>query len=447
VAHPAEARSRRKLASFALVALLVVLVGPWTRAARAADGSNDVCPAVAVEADDVRERFDADGRLVHQLRLFKGRVVQEIAISYRDGQAVARTEVTPGHRRIARTYFDGDRVAVAECHEDTRRVAYASYGYDSDGHVVLADKWTLRPPADGWKGGPASWTRETVRNTYGTDGQLAHTEVREGTGQVRSHTWRTREPRRVPIIFSVTGGGAYQSDTELLDFVGGLGIHREPKVEQYANDPLEVGLDATYRFHRVAGATSTDQTTLRLGADYHEVVPRIALFSFIATDRNVPANLSLNLELAVLGIKLDLVRPERLQLDVSFAPIWNYRSIVVPAETGPETNAETSKLRGSFRARAGLHFDRWSLVDTVEFLPTLFGDDSAPETDFWHRTVLRNTVTLEVSLAPRFTLRQVFRYTWDPAMRAQAMCPDPDNPLCRGYSLASTTAISVNLEL
>jgi hypothetical protein len=289
--------------------------------------------------------------------------------------------------------------------------------------------------------------REITLNTYDVEGRLVASEVRDGGGRLKRRTSSRRVPPRVPILLSLVGGGSYQSDTELFDFVGGFGIHREPKPEQYATDPLEVELDAAYRFHRVAGATGTDQTTMRLGVDYHDVVPRITLFSFAATDRNVPANLRLNLEVAPLGVKVDLVRPARVRLDVSFAPVWNFRSIVNPGDEAREPDETTSKLRGSFRARAGVHFEAWSLVDTVELLPTIFGDQSRPEDDFWHRTVLRNTTILEVTLSPRFSLRQSFKYTWDPAMRAQAVCPDANEPLCRGYALASTTALSVNIEL
>jgi hypothetical protein len=35
----------------------------------------------------------------------------------------------------------------------------------------------------------------------------------------------------------------------------------------------------------------------------------------------------------------------------------------------------------------------------------------------------------------------------DPAMRAQANCPDSENPLCRGYAITSMTAIVLNVEL
>ena len=61
--------------------------------------------------------------------------------------------------------------------------------------------------------------------------------------------------------------------------------------------------------------------------------------------------------------------------------------------------------------------------------------------------MLRNTVTFDVVLSKRLTFHEEFKYTWDSAMRAQAQCPDSNNPLCLGYAFASTTAVSLNLEL
>jgi hypothetical protein len=149
----------------------------------------------------------------------------------------------------------------------------------------------------------------------------------------------------------------------------------------------------------------------------------------------------------VLGVKFDVVPRGHYQLDVSFAPIWNFRAIRSPTADGEVVEENTSKLRGSLRARAGVHFEHWSLLDTFEWLPTLTGDDVAQEDDFWNRSVARNTVTLEVALAPRLSFREEFKYVRDFAMRAQATCPDSANPLCRGYSFASTTSLVLNLDL
>jgi YD repeat-containing protein len=438
-ASTCRARTPRVRSFTALTALTALGVGlAWSTPGRADDGSNAVCPAKSAAADDVRERYDAEGRLVHQLRLMHGEVAEEVAVHYTGDHADARTELSPGHRRIARSYYRDDRVVVAECYEDGARVAYAAYRYDDAGHLLELDAWL--------HAGGGAFRRETTRYTYDPDGQVVSSEV-FADGSRKSLTLADRATVAVPIQLVLSAGGSYQSDTELYDFTAGLGIHRRPKVQRYGSDPLEVSLDGVYKFHRAERVTSTDQTTLRFGVDYHDILPHITLFTFTSTDRNLPANLRLNLEEAVLGIKLDIVPPARYQLDASFAPVWNFRSIVSPQPDGGVTDETTSKLRGSFRARAGLHRPTWSLLETFELLPMIFGTDVAAEDGFWHRTVLRNTVSFDVALAKKLTFREEFKYTWDWAMRAQADCPDGSNPLCLGYAFASTTAIALDLDL
>ncbi|HWA77066.1 MAG TPA: hypothetical protein VG937_32245 [Polyangiaceae bacterium] len=408
--------------------------------ALAADTGNDACPAVALPADDIRDRYDDSARLIHELRIAKGRVVQEIAIAYAGEHAIARTEIAEGHVRIARNYWHADRLLVGECLLDGKRVGYVRYAYDGDGHVTEMDKRTLVASGPG----AGSWTRETTRNRYDADGQLIESELRGPDGHLVSATRADRVAPKIPVVISIRAGGAYQSDSALYDFTTGLTVHRDPQVQRYGSDPVEVELDAAYRYHRAAGVTSLDQTTVRFGADYHDLLPRFTLFTFTSMERNLATHLRLYLEEAVLGAKLDVVRTRHFNVDLSFAPIWSFRSIEAPT---PSAEDSTSKLRGSFRARAGLRFKSWSLVDTFEFLPTIFGDEFAAEDSFWQRTIVRNTVTFEVNLARHLKLLEVFKYTWDPAMRAQASCPDESNPLCLGYAFSSTTALSVDWSL
>jgi hypothetical protein len=435
---------RRATRSATVCAVLLTLsTFPATRAF-AADGGNDACPALALPADDVRDRYDASGRLIHELRLAKGRVVQEIAIAYAGEQAIARTEVADGHVRVARSYWHADRLLVAECHLDGKRVAYVRYAYDDEERVLEIEKRTFvapSPPLDGSAAGAGSWTLETTRNRYDADGQLIETVVSGADGKLVSSTRADREAPKVPVVISLRAGGAYQSDSRLYDFTTGLTVHRDPEVQRYGSDPLEVGLDGAYRYHRAAGVTSLDQTTLRFGADYHDLLPRFTLFTFTSMERNLATHLRLYLEEAFLGAKVDVVRERHFSFDLSFAPIWSFRSIEAPAPSAEDT---TSKLRGSFRARGGVRFKTWSLVDTFEFLPTIYGDEFATEDSFWLRTIVRNTLTFEVNLLPYLKFLEVFKYTWDPAMRAQASCPDDSNPLCLGYAFSSTTALSVD---
>ena len=405
-----------------------------------ADGGNDVCPAAPAEADDVREQYDDKSRLVRQTRLLRGQNVQEVAIEYRDEHAVVRTERTPKHVRVARTIWDGNRPVRAECFENGLRTAVASYSYD-DERVKTVEKRYF-----GAKAAPGT----TTRFFYDDAGELVATQVRTLDGRVVSVVHAQRTPPVVPVRLAISAGGSYQSDTELYDLTAGLGIRRTSDPGRWATDPLDVRLDAAFRFHRAEGITTTDQTTARFSADYRELVPRLTLFTFTATERNKPANLLLNLEQAILGVKVDLVPRSAFQLDVSFAPVWNFRSIQAP-EAGegedPRVDETTSTLRGSLRARVGVHRDTWSLLDTLEFLPTLYGDDVRPDDDFWERSLLRNTLTFDVRLSGRLSFREEFKYTRDLALRAQADCPDSDNPLCRGYTLASTTTLVLTLDL
>jgi hypothetical protein len=418
----------------------------YAHSVRAADGSNTACPAITLDADDVRHRYDASGRLVHELRIAKGRIAQEIALAYAGEHAVERIEMAEGRVRIARNYWRADRLLAGECYEDGKRVGYVRYAYDYDGRVTEVDKRIFIAATPTNVEGivnTGGWKREVTRNSYDPEGNLLETEVR-ANGRLVSRTRAERAPPKVPVVLSVRAGGAYQSDSELYDFTTGLGVHRDPAVQRYGSDPVEVGLDAAYRYHRAAGVTSLDQTTLRFGADYHDLLPRFTLFTFTSLERNLATHLRLYLEEAVIGAKLEIIRARAFGFDLSFAPIWSFRSIDAPTPTAEDT---TSKLRGSFRARASFGFKTWSLVDTFEFLPTIFGDEFAAEDGFWHRTIVRNTVTFRVNLAPHLNLLEVFKYTWDPAMRAQATCPDAGNPLCLGYAFSSTTALSVDFAL
>jgi hypothetical protein len=406
--------------------------------AHAADeGGNDVCPANAIDADDIRDVRDAGGRLLEQLRLRDRAMVQEIHVT-RDGagHAVERVETDGAATRTARTRWAGDHPAHGECLEGDSVVAVGDYAYDGDNLVESDEK-------------PTGKTLRKTSYHYDAYGRLDSVAVRDETGHEIGRTEILQPRPTVPILLTGAAGAIYQSDTALLDVTAAFGVHRKPALEQYGSDPLEVGIDAAMKFDRTKGLTTADQTTARLGIDYNYVFPRTTLFAFAATERNVPANLKVNLEIAPLGIKYDVVPPTTFKFDVSFAPVWNLRAVTteqgMPPAPGPDL--VTSVLRASLRARAGIVTSHFTLHDTFEFLPTIFGDQPVPGSGFWDRTVLRNTVTLDAVLTEHTKLREEFKYTRDPSTNLQAACPDSTNSLCSGFAIATTTSLVVSLDL
>jgi hypothetical protein len=419
--------------------VLVSLLGATGLASpvHAQAGTNEACAAEAVAADDTRESYDDHGKLTQQLRISKGQVVADARIAYDEsGHPTERTEATAGHTKVARTNWQGDKVVEAACSVDGVVTARIVYEYDGDRLVSKAEL----------KNGQAPRTT-TLR--YDEFGHLLLSETRSSTGEIVSRTEATYEPPRTPVQVTATAGGAYQSDTELIDASAGLGIHRRPPIERYGSDPIEVMLDGAFKFNRAKGITNTDQLTARLAVDYNYVLPRVTLFTFTRTDRNLPANLKLNLEEAFLGLKVDIVPRAPWMLDASVAPVWNFRSIIAPVAAGtPATVDETtSALRASFRLRLGYRTKAYGLNDMVEFLPLVVGDTPVVESDVWSRSIFRNTVSFDVSLSNVVTFHQELKYTRDLSMRAQAVCPNSSSSLCGGYAVASVTALSLKLDL
>ena len=420
-----------------LALAVLLLAAVLSRPSWAEPGSNDACPADLPQGDDVRESYDEHGRLTRQLRFVKAELVGEAIVAYdASGHPTERIETAAGHTKIARTIWRGDHVVEAECSIDGATTARVVYEYD--GEELIAKKETR-------EGLPA----RTTSFWYDPAGRELLREIRGPTGELVSGTEAAHAPPHTPIQVAATGGATYQSDTDLLDANAGLGIHRKPAIERFGSDPLEVALDGAFKFNRARGITNADQVTARFGVDYNYVLPRITLFTFIASDRNLPANLKLNLEEAFLGVKVDIIPRARWQFDASLAPVWNFRAIRAPVAPGSTTTADqsTSTLRASLRVRAGYKTVSYNVHDTVEFLPLLFGDTPVVESGIWARSIFRNTVSLDVTLSPIFTFHQELKYTRDLSMRAQAACPDASNPLCRGYAVATLTALSLRFEL
>src|SRR5690349_14472408 len=65
VSFEAAAGTQPNRLARALAASLGCSVALASHVARAEDGGNDVCPAISVAADDVREQYDSKGRFTH----------------------------------------------------------------------------------------------------------------------------------------------------------------------------------------------------------------------------------------------------------------------------------------------------------------------------------------------------------------------------------------------
>jgi hypothetical protein len=420
-----------------VVLAILASVGSVTRPLRAAEGDNEACPARSADADDVRAAYDPAGHLTRQVRLRRSALVEEVRVSYdAAGHATERTETGPEGRRVARSAWNGDKVITATCAVDGRVVATTTYVYEGD-RLIFKHEAS--------EGAPARTT--TVR--YDAYGEPIGGETRADTGELQSRWEAERAHAKAPVKILLTGGGAYQSDTNLFDASTGVGLRRRPTLVRYGGDPLEVALDGSLRFHRSQGLTSTDQTHARLAVDYNLILPRTTLFTFTTVDRNLPANLKLNLEEGFLGVKYDLISAGTFTFDASFAPVWTLRAIVAPAKatSAAPRDVTSSTLRGSFRLRLGYGSGAVRLTDVLEFLPAFYGDDIVASSRIGERSILRNTVALDVNVGARVKLRQEVRYTRDPSMRAQASCPDAANPLCLGYAVATLTSLAVEVDV
>ncbi len=311
-----------------------------------------------------------------------------------------------------------------------------TYGYDGANLVVKYADAEGKP-------------RRITRLTYDDGGNVLTEEVRAVDGSLLARTVSARAKLKTPVRVVLSAGGAYQSDTRLVDATVGAQILRQPRK---GVDPIEFALTGAYRFNSARGTTTADQFRSRLGLDYVYLLPRTSFFTFLAIERNIPANLKLNLESGILGARFDFLAGGSYKLDLSFAPVWNFRAILSP---GPSVagadpvlvDSSRSNLRGSLRLRGGYKSAPFSLLDTVEFLPVLYGDPIPGISGVWDRAFFRNSVTVAFDLSKRFTLSQDVNYTRDLSMRTQGKCPDAGNPICLGYAVATLTSVSVHLDI
>lgn len=390
---------------------------------------------------ETRETWNGDGKLVRRIVIQDGTLQTETSFRYDDaGRVVEERSVGGG-------------------------VVVQSWTYDGDGntltHIVAADGAETLRETYTWSGGKvASRTvatpdgTSTTTSTYNEAGELVLTETRNGAGTLVARTLADREPPPdppVPVNVSLNGGVATSSDVRTTSITAGFSVSRKPPVDQYDTDPIEFSAGATYNRASSQGTLTNDQLDAGIGLDYNNLIGPVTAFLFTSVERNPVANLDADLLVAPIGLKYDVIPEGLFTLDVSFAPLWNFRSIAVAA--GDDCDGVTlsedghctfSKIRGSLRVRAELGTDRVSLKDVVEFLPTL-----NPEGDFGaaieDEAIFRNTATLSVKLTGHLTFAESIAFVRDPLLVEQADCEgDPDNLLCKGMSLQTGTTLALS---
>ena len=421
---------------------------PWTTAAPAAPTApTSVAPPVPTAAPtetagrETRETWNGDGKLIRRLVFQDGQLQTETSFRYDD----------QGHLIEERSAGGG--------------LVVQSWTYDADGntlsHMVAADGAESLRETFTWAGGKMA-TRtvstpegtSTTVSTYDGNGEVVLTETRNGDGLLVARTLADREPPPdppVPVNVSLNGGVSTSSDVRTTSITAGFSVSRKPPVDQYDTDPIEFSAGTTYNRASSQGTLTNDQLDAGVGLDYNNLVGPVTAFLFTSVERNPVANLDADLLVAPIGVKYDLVPEGIFTLDVSFAPLWNFRSIAVAA--GDDCDGVTltedghctfSKIRGSLRVRGELGTDRVSLKDVIEFLPTL-----NPEGDFGaaiaDEAIFRNTATLSIKLTGHLTFAESVASVRDPLLAEQVDCDgDPDNLLCKGMSLQTGTTLALS---
>lgn len=253
----------------------------------------------------------------------------------------------------------------------------------------------------------------------------------------------------VPWKLKLSGGLATASDVRTTSLTAGFALSRKPEPEQYADHPLELRLAVDYTRSVALGVPTDDDLKGGFGLDLNEIAGPVTLFLFANAERNPVANLNLDLELAPVGAKVDLVASGPWEVDLSFAPLWNYRSVA--SDEGCEDLASEqggrcvySLVRGSFRLRVSFERGPVVLKDVVEFLPALYPTEPDLLGAIRTEAILRDTATLALTVTDRLSVESKAVFTRDPLLTAQADCEaDPENLLCDGLSLETATKLSL----
>lgn len=394
----------------------------------------------ALAAREVRESYNAAGKPVRSLVLVDGVLASETTFRY-DGSNLVEKTVTEGAQvTVEKWTWDGSSPLTHEV-----RV---------DGTVKKKETWT-------WvQGKVATWTVEvtgeptrTTVTTRDALGNPVEVVTRLPDGTVVDHTVAEFDRPAVPSRLSLSGGGGYQSDVKVASVTTAFSLTRSPPAALVGMDPLEYEVGVGWSYSRSGQTLVNNDLTGRFAMDYNHIVPRTTLFLFTTWERNPVTNLSMDLLVAPLGLKFEVVNTPRLLFDASFAPLWNYRSIVATAGgtcdgatvevDGP---CETSKLRGSLRVRARVDTRSVDFTDTFGWLPNLY--PAALPQALVSDAIWSNSATLSLALSKALSLQEGFTFALDPTLKDQADCAaDPDNLLCDGVEFATTTTLTLAFDV
>lgn len=408
--------------------------------------------APAAHAAEVRERYNSAGALVQRMTFEGDQLVEEVTVTYDEsGRPVERRVKRGGQLSLESTRYPSADVVVLEITLDGQLQRRETSTYRDGRRVELVEEIPGHP------------TRR-VSTTYDDAGHRIAEKVTTLDGEVLGALSAEYAPPEVvtPILLSLDAGGAVNSDSQNREVSVGFALSRSPDLKA-TKDPLEVAVSGSYRRGFRGEELFNEQLRGHVGLDYNYLLPRTTFFLFSDLERNVPANLLLDLEVAPLGVKVDLWRGDRGRLDASFVPIWNHRAVNQPvsAAAGDTCDGQTvtedglcevssQRLRGSLRVRGGVNVGRFSVNDIVEYLPPLSGEGTDYLTALDAYSILRNTLKVDYDLSPRLGIHWELIYIRDPTLVLQASCTGDasDNTfLCAGLSVSTMGSLRVNLDV
>ena len=389
--------------------------------------------------EEIRENFDAAGNLSHRIVLVDNQLHREEHYRYAGALLVEKRSTGPSGETVDTWSYAGDRPTLHEQRQGEQLLLKESWTYGSGGLVSRTVE----------RQGEAT---QVTTWTYDSLGRVVQMETRTAEGALLSRMLAERSRPVTPVHFEFSAGGGWSSQTEVLDLVSGFSVSRKPDASLYDLDPLEFRVGMAYKLSRSKGETVNDDLSAWAGMDYNHIAPRSTLFLFGTVARNPVANLSVDLVVAPVGYKVELVEAPRALLDLSFAPVWNFRSIVAPAGgscegevVAEDTPCDSSKVRGSFRLRLGYE-GVFRISDTVEYVPEFRLKDF--EAGWADGAIVRNSLSIGLKLSKALRLEESFVFTYDQSLTDQFDCAvDADSLLCQGMMFSNTTSLVFAFDL